>query len=327
MKITISDNDIILQSGDASASYTLLARPDTDDYGNLTTRPLVTSYHIVRETIWERFCQCIRTLEDNCRECYGYEYYVLLFGALYTPLLESSQRKNILHYSPADDAPFLAVLRDFMAFLQEDSQLVSLPHSPAVFPGLAAHFWHTAIIALDGSDSLQTVCDAMTRVRTGGTVLLYTATGNLEDDMQGLLAHAAKTVFSSCTLYSYTMNSALYDLIYPYTTEAAILVKSENLLTQAEELQRLTQNIGQGNCQAEDCLYAVELLCQTEDILFDLYDYLESPCLPICAGELKEAIMDCYTALSDPSRAPVYANRLSSAARMFFTAMDTEFQG
>lgn len=326
MKITINDAAIILQSEDASASYTLLSKPDTDDYGNLTARPLVTSYHIVKETIWDRFCQCIRTLEDNCRENPGFECHVLLFGALYAPLLANSQAKNILHYSPAGDVSFLTVLQDFMTFLQRDSLLLALPHSPAVFSGIASRFWHAAIIDLDGVANLQTLCDAMTRVKAHGTVLLYTVTDHTADVLQPLLAHASKTVFSGCTLYLLTMDGPLYDLIYPCTTEAAILMKSGNLLTQTEELRQLIPEMEQGNYHAEDCLYAMDLLCQTEDILFDLYDYLENPRLPVCAGALKETVMDCHTVLSDPSQAPFHVSRLTAAARAFFTAMDTEFQ-
>ena len=93
MKITIDDTQITLQSEDTSAPYTLLTRPEVDDYNNLTTRPLVVSYHIARETIWERFCQCVRTMEVNCREIPGCECYFLLFGTLYAPLLANSQAK------------------------------------------------------------------------------------------------------------------------------------------------------------------------------------------------------------------------------------------
>ena len=326
MKITINDTQIALQSEDTSTPYTLLTKPEVDDYSNLTTRPLVVSYHIASETVWERFCQCVRALESSCPENPGCECYFMLLGALYTPLLANSQAKNIFHYSLANAAPFLTVLQDFMAFLQEDSSLVSLPHSPAVFPGLAAHFWHTAIIDLDGIDSLQTLCDAMTRVKMNGIVLLYTVADTMADDIQRLLTHATKTAFSACTLYVFTMDSALADLLYPCTTEAAILMKSENLLTQVEELGPLTQKMEEGNNQDEDCLYAINLLCQTEDTLFDLYDYLENPRLPIYAGALKESVMDCYTALSGMSLAPVYVSRLTAASHTFFTAIDTEFQ-
>ena len=60
MNIIINDTNITLQTDDGTSSHILLTKPDIADYGNVTTRPLVKSYHLVRETIWERFCNVYR---------------------------------------------------------------------------------------------------------------------------------------------------------------------------------------------------------------------------------------------------------------------------
>lgn len=326
MNITINDTGITLQTDDTAAAYTILTRPDIADYGNATIRPLVKSYHLSKETIWERFSLCMQKLAEHYGNDIYCNCYAMTLGALYTPLLSSSQAKNILYYGQETAAPFLAIVQDFMTFLQADSSLVNLPRNPFAFSGLANGSWHGVIINLDVCSSLQTICDAISKIRQGGTILLYTALHPPTGKVNELLSHAAKTVFASCTLYTLTMNAELGSLVYSYTAEALVLAQTEGLLAQMQELMLLTQRMEKGNCQPEDCLYAIELLVQAEQVLFASYDYLENPGLPVCANELKEAVMDCCIGQCDMIDTPVYLNKLRQAAQAFYTAIEAEFQ-
>lgn len=327
MKITINDTNITLQTDDGASSCLLLTKPDIADYGNVTARPLVKSYHLIKETIWERFGQCIWNLESHCMEdpCLG--CYLLTFGALYAPLLSSSQAKNVLYYGMESAGPFTVLLQDFMTFLQADNSLVTLPPNPFLFSGLANGTWHAAVIDLDACHDLQTICDAMTKVRQGGTIVLYTTSDMPAGGVSELLSYGSKTAFASCTLYAFTMDQTLCDLIYPYSAEALVLTQTEGLFTQMETLGTLTANILEGTSSPEDCLYAIDLLRQTEAALFACYDYLENPELPIHANTLKEAVMDYYSGLPDQEddrNDQVYLENLRLAAQNFYAAMDSE---
>lgn len=325
MNIIINDTNITLQTDDGTSSHILLTKPDIADYGNVTTRPLVKSYHLVRETIWERFCECVQEINEHCRHDIHCDCYLMTFGPLYTALLSNSQAKNILYYGKKEASSFLSSLQDFMTFLQADSSLVSLPLHPLVFSGLANGSWHAIVMDLDAGCNIRTVCDAITKVRKGGILLLYTALDAPADDMAGLLHHAVKTAFSSCTLYTFTMEPSLCELLYPYSAEALVLTYTEELLTHAAKVNSLTQNILQGEYLPEDCRYAMELLTTAEKDLLALYDYLEDPCLPVYANTLKEALMDCCIGLSDGTETQVYLDKLRLAAQIFFTAIESEF--
>lgn len=329
MKITINDTNITLQTDDAVSSYLLLTKPDIADYGNVTTRPLVKSYHLLRETIWERFVQCVQDLEKRCQNDSSLGCYLMTFGALYTPLLSSSQAKNVLYYGSESAAPFTALLQNFMTFLQTDSSLITLKPHPFLFSGLANGSWHAVIIDLDTCCDLQTICDAMTKVRKGGTILLYTTTDVPAGGVSELLGYSTRTVFSASALYVFTMDQALYNLIYPYSAEALVLTSTENLFTQMETLETLIRDMMAGNFRPEDCLCAIDLLRQMEETLFASYDYLENPELPIYANTLREAVMDYYCAPEDAkndSDTQIYLETLRLAAQTFYTAFDTEFQ-
>lgn len=329
MNITISDTNITLQTEDASSSCVLLTKPDIADYGNVTIRPLVKTYHLLRETIWERFGQCVQELEKHCREDMHCNCYLMAFSALYAPLLSNSQAKNIFCYGQDAATPFIALLQDFMTFLQADSSLVPLPPNPFVFSGLANASYHAAIINLDTCSDLQTICDAITKVRKNGTVLLYTAGIAQTGDIEGLLSNAAKTVFASCTLYVLTVDTAFGELIYSYSAEALVLTRTEEIFTQTARLKALIEQIEQECFQPEDCLNAIELLCRMEEILFASYDYLENPGLPAKANLLKEAVMDCYSEpddLQSNQSIQVYQEKLHLAALDFYAAIETEFQ-
>ncbi len=329
MKITINDTNITLLTDDGASSCVLLTKPDIADYGNVTARPLVKSYHLIKETIWERFGQCLQNLEECCPEdsCLG--CYLMTFSALYAPLLSSSQAKNVLYYGPDSKGSFTACLQDFMTFLQTDSSLVALPPNPFLFSGLANSSWHAAVIDLDACHDMQTICDAMTKVRRGGTVVLYTILDVPPGGVAELLSYGTRTAFASCTLYTFTMDQALYDLIYPYSAEALVLAHTEGLFTQMDMLSTLTRNMLEDASSPEDCLYAIDLLRQAEKMLFACYDYLENPELPIHANTLKEAVMDYYSVLADRADdrdRQLYLEHLHLAAQNFYAAFDAEFQ-
>ncbi len=330
MNITITETNITLQTDDAASTYTVLTKPDIADYGNATIRPLVTTYHLRTETIWDRFGQCMQILSDQYGDDIHCGCYAMILSSLYAPLLSSSQAKNILFYGQETAGPFLAILQDFMTFLQAESSLVSLPRNPFVFSGLANGAWHGMIIDLDVCDSLQTVCDAISKTRQGGTILLYTSSDTSIDTSTGeaaqLLRHAVKTVFASCTLYLFTMNEELDSLVYPAAAETLVLAQTEGFPAQIQELKLITQHMEQGDNRPEDCLYAMELLVRAEQVLLASYDYLENPGLPVSANALKEAIMDCYIGQCDGINTSVYPERLHQTAQTFYEAIEMEFQ-
>lgn len=326
MKTIVNDTGIFLQAEDGSASHTLIEKPNYNDYGNVTARPLLTSYHLVRESIWERLCQCIADLQSRCQDHSRGICYALTFGALYPFLLSDSQAKNILYYGPPDAAPFLSILQDFMRFLQPDNSLVSLPPSPSVFSGLAGSTWHAAVIDLGSAESPQILYDAMTKVRIGGIVLMYTTADTLPEDVARFLCRAEKSCFSSNTLYTCTMEDSLGSFAYSCSTEARVLADTEGLPIRTDELYSLIRDMGQGHLSAENCMRAIGLLREIETILFASYDYLENSVLPVYASTLKELVMDCFAGMTEPAGAQIYIEKLLPAAQTFFAAMEQEFQ-
>lgn len=327
MNIIFNDDNIILHTEDASASCTLFVKPDIADYGNVTARPLVKSYHLVRETVWERLVRCVKTLEAGSLSDTRFACYALVFSALYPLLLSDSQAKNILYYGLPDAGSFHAALQDFIGFLREDNCFVPLPHNPSVFSGLAGGTWHAAIIELDSCDSLRTVCDAMTKVRTNGTVLLYTTKTAIADDMEPLISLAAKKIcLSTCALYVYIMDGELSNILSPCTSEALVLAGMETLVKQLEAIRNFVENTTQGQYDPACCLHTVRQLGQIENTLFTFYDYLEDPLLPVRANTLKEAVMDCHATMEEHGDTQICLKNLTSAAFAFFAAAEHEFR-
>lgn len=325
MRIITNDANVILQSKDGALSYTLLTKPDLEDYGNLTVRPLVTSYHLVKETIWERFCQCMQNLDSRLQEDPYLACYAMTFSALYPFLLSGSQAKNIFYYGSPDTTAFLPLLQDFMRFLQPDSSLVALPVDPFIFSGLADGSWHGAVIDLDAVSETRTVCDAISKIRKNGILLLYTAAGALPDELMPFLNQAAVTSFASFSLYTVTADDALHALAEPDTAAAHVLDRVELFSARMQELTQLLQPAETELPNREACLTAVGLLGQMEALLYAVYDYLEDQALPLYADLLKEAIADYCSRLDSPSDIPACADRLYQAARLFFDAAEAEF--
>lgn len=325
MKIITNETNVILQSKDGALSYTLLTKPDLEDYGNLTVRPLVTSYHLVKETIWERFCQCMQDLDSRLPEDPYLACYAMTFSALYPFLLSGSQAKNILYYGSPDTLAFSPILQDFMRFLQPDSCLVALPDNPFVFSGLADGSWHGAIINLDAVSETGPICDAISKIRKNGILLLYTAAKELPDEPAPFLHQAVRTSFASSSLYTVTAGDALHALAEPYTAAAFVLDRVALFSARMQELIQLFQPAETDLPGREDCLTALGLLGQMESLLYAIYDYLEDATLPLYADLLKEAVADYCSRLDSPSDIPACADRLQQAARLFFDAAEAEF--
>lgn len=325
MKIIISDTSVVLQSEDGLLLHTLLNKPDITDYGNMTVRPLVTSYHLVKETIWERFCQCMRNLDSLLGEDPYLACYAMTFDALYPFLLSSSQAKNILYYGSQDTSAFLAILQDFMSFLQPDSSLVSLPSNPFVFSGLADGSWHAAVINLDTVYEPEIICDAISKIRKNGLLLLYTTAEALPGELTPFLHQAVKTSFASSTIYTATVDDTLRTLTEPHTASSFVLEKTELFFSLMQKLTLLLQRSESDRYDRENCLAALLQLEQMETILYAIYDYLENPILPIHANLLKEAVADYCSRLDCPHDIQTCADRLEQTAQLFFDAVEAEF--
>lgn len=325
MRIITNDTNVILQSADGTLSHTLLTKPNLEDYGNLTVRPLVTSYHLVKETVWERFCRCMQDLDSRFEKDPYLACYAMTFSALYPFLLSGSQAKNILYYGSPDTTAFLPILQDFMRFLQPDSSLIALSDNPFVFSGLADGSWHGAVIGLDTVSETGTICDAISKIRKNGILLLYTAAGTLPDELTPFLHRAVKTSFTSYSLYTVTVDDALHALAEPDTAAAHVLDRVELFSARMQELTQLLQPAETELPNREACLTAVGLLGQMEALLYAVYDYLEDQALPLYADQLKEAIADYFSRLDSPSDIPACADRLYQAARLFFDAAEAEF--
>lgn len=325
MKIQVSDKDVILQSEDGSLLYPLLTRPDIGDYGNLTLRPLVTSYHLVKETIWERFCKCMQNLESLCPKDPYLACYAMTFGVLYPFLLAGSQAKNILHYGFRETETFLPILRDFMNFLQPDSSLAALPPNPFIFSGLADGSWHAAVVNLDAVREPETICDAISKIRKNGMLLLYTASQAAPDLPPPFLQQMEQTAFGTSILYRFPVDDTLQALVCPHTAAAGVLNKSELFSAFMQDLTSLLQHTESDPLVHEDCLRATRLLGQMETLLYSVYNYLENPTLPVYASLLKEAVTDYCSRLDSPTDIPACADRLQQAARLFLEAAEAEF--
>lgn len=325
MRIIINDTNVILQSEDGALSYTLLNKPNLEDYGNLTARPLVTSYHLVKETIWERFCQCMQELDSRFQEDPYLACYAMMFSTFYPFLLSGSQAKNILCYGSSDMGAFFPILQDFMRFLQPNSSLVALPDDPFIFSGLADGSFHGAVLNLDTVSETETICDAISKIRKNGILLLYTAANALPDEPAPFLRQAVKTSFASSSLYTITADDALHALAEPYTAAAFVLDQVELFSAQLQELTQLLPPTETDLPDREDCLTALGLLGQMESLLYDVYNYLEDTALPLYADLLKEAVADYCSRLDSPSDIPACKERLNQAAQLFFDAAEAEF--
>lgn len=326
MKIEINDNNISLNDGAGGTACIIMKKPEVDDYSNVTARPLVLNYHLVEKTIWERSCHFMQELQNTCGESPYLACYSLLFEQLYPVLLSSSQVKNIICYGMDEGERVSAVFQDFMTFLQEGSSFILLPGKPFVFSTLLNKSCQAAVVSLDKCVDLKIICDAISKIRDGGRLLLYTKKADVPDGLSALTGRALKRSFGSCTVYSITIDADVSAFAYENNSESEIMPSVEVLLNTLESLSGLTSAMENDvECPLEIYSSAVELLWQIENQLLNLYDVLENPELPTLANLLKEALMDCYIGIANQFDVETYFDRMWRAARMFYEKMEAEF--
>lgn len=326
MRIEIDDNKISINGDNVNNSYVIMKKPEVDDYSNITARPLVVNYHLVKETIWERSCSFMKRLQDICKDSPYLSCYCLLFEQLYPVLLSSSQAKNIIGYGIDEEEHVSEEIYSFMSFLQENSSFILLPEKPLVFSTLLNKSCHAAIFSLDACMELPIICDIMSKIRYGGKLLLYTKNDIIPNELDELLNHAVKISFASSTVYSITVDAAISEFACENNSESNMMQYVSIVLDMLEELKKLTTALeSSSECRLETYLSAVELLWQIEKYLINLYDILENPELPVLANLFREALTDCYIAVANQSDITTYWDRLWKEAHIFYERMGIEF--
>lgn len=325
MNIKATATCITLEEG--TETFLLLEKLLIPDYQNVTARPYITFYYKESETIWERFCLCMKNLPASCPDDPYLGCYALAFRRLYTLLLSSSQAKNVIAYGPPTDCGAYKVFQDFMTFLQEGNALTALARSPYSFAALTRNACSALLYCLDTCPALTAVCDAMEKVKSGGLILFYTLHGDLPSELGPLLEQAERDSFGSCTVYVLTMNEALSEFAGTSSSENVVLSRAEEILKRAGDLQNLTQAMLAGASLPEDT-YTITamILQQTEEILLSIYDYLENDELPVLANALKEAVLNYYAGIGGGHDLTTYREKLAHASETFFAAATREFQ-
>lgn len=326
MKIEICDDKILIDNENDGKPFVIMKKPDTDDYSNITARPLVTTYHLTKETIWERACNFFDKLQIICEEKQYFDCYILIFMEMYSILMSTSQAKNIISYGMEKDSEAVCLFREFMDFLQIGNALVSLPAKPNVFSALLNKSCHAAIVSLDVCNDMRTICDIVSRIRIGGKVFLYTIKDSACDCLSGLFRYAKKYTLNSCVLYSIAVNADVSTFAFENNSEALILPLVNDLLSKFEEFKYLMPIMKRPDeCPLEVYTYAIELMSKMEHMFLELYDVLENPDLPILANTLKEAVMDIYIGSSNGFDIESYFNRLICEMENFCAMMEREF--
>ncbi|MCM1261252.1 MAG: hypothetical protein NC313_00920 [Butyrivibrio sp.] len=326
MKIEVDDNKIFINDGNVNEPYVIMKKPEVDDYSNVTARPLVVNYHLVKETIWERSCSFMKRLQDACGESPYLACYGMLFEQLYPVLLSNSQAKNIIGYGISRQEHVSEEIHGFMAFLQEGSSFILLPENPLVFSTLLNKSCHAAVLSLDSCIELPVICDVISKVRYGGKVFIYTKSDNIPNGLDSLLDHAQKSGFGSSAVYAITIDAAISEFACENNSESNMMQYVGIVLGMLEELKKLTTVLeNTAECPLEVYPAAVELLWQIERYLINLYDILENPELPILANLFREALMDCYIGAANRLDMETYFDRLWKETRIFYEKMDIEF--
>lgn len=326
MKIEIDDNKIFINDGNVDAPYVIMTKPEVDDYSNVTTKPLVVNYHLVKETIWERSCSFMKELQSTCGESPYLACYCLLFEQLYSVLLSNSQAKNIIGYGITEKEHVSEGIHSFMTFLQENSSFIMLPEKPFVFSTLLDKSCHAAVVSLDRCVDLTIICDIISKIRCGGKLLLYTKSDSVPNWLDLLISRALKRSFGLGVVYSITIDAELSSFACENNSESEMIPSIGNLLNMLEELKKLTFIMEKDtDCPLEVYSTAVELLWQMEKQLITLYDVLENPELPILTNLFREALMDCYIGTASQFDVKTYFDRMWREARTFYEKMETEF--
>lgn len=323
MKIKIEDDKIMLDEEGGGTPCVIMKKPEIDDYSNMTKRPLVVNYHQDEETVWTRSCHFVQKLQIVCENSPYLGCYLLFFSGFVSVLSASSQSKNIICYGMEGEGATADAFQDFVTYMREENSFIVLPKSPSAFSALLDSACHAAIVCLDVCEDLRTVCDAVSKIRRGGILFLYTRKDGVPAVLSGLLSHAQKRAFGSDTVYSITIDAGIRAFAEENNSEAAMVPLLNMLLDKFGELRELIPRLKADSI--DGYLYAVELSGQMETLLLDLYDALENPELPVLANGLKEAAMDCYIGIYGRTDMQRYFHRMLQESGTFDEAMQVEF--
>lgn len=325
MRIKIEDHKIWLCNESGGTSCMIMQKPEIDDYINMTTRPLVTNYHLKEETIWERVCCLMSKLEEACTDADYFACYALLFAELYPVFLGNSQMKNIICYR-MEENKVSALFQDFADFTQKGSSFIALPAGSFVFSSLLNASCQAAVVCVDACDDLQTVCDAVSKIRKGGRLFLYTKSGRIPETLSVLPGLSERRVFGDCAVWSVTVGDDIGRFAQENNSDSANMPVVSHLFHKFEGLENLTSALeGYAKVPSELYLHIVELLWEMEPLLLSLYDVLENPELPILANVLREAAMDCYIGSFRRDEIKNYSDRMWRETKTFYEAMRAEF--
>ncbi|MCM1143506.1 MAG: hypothetical protein NC318_01165 [Blautia sp.] len=325
MRIAIDENQIFMEAEGGSAPYTIMKKPEVDDYSNLSKRPLVVNYHVVEETVWERAGHLMKALQDTCGDSPYLACYGLLFAQLYPFLLANAQAKNVIGYGIGEGEQVSGLLHDFMTFLQKDSSFILLPEQPFVFSALLDKSCQAAVVSLDRCADLQILCDILSKIRMGGKVFFYTKKEEVPKEAEALLCRAARSGFGSCTVYTLTVDADVYAFAQENNSEAGVLSVAGVLAEEFETFRNLMMAEHPAGSFGEVCALSMKLLWRMEEKLLKLYDVLENPELPVLANRCREALSDCYIGAPDGTALEIYLDRMGKEAQIFLEKMAAEF--
>lgn len=324
MKIKNENNKIWLYD-ESGVSCMLMQKPEIEDYGNLSKRPLVTNYHLKEETIWERFCNLAFELQDGCAEFEYLTCYLLLFAELFYVFVGNGQMKNIICYGMEEDSS-AAAFQEFAAFTQEGSSFIKLPGNPFVLSSLLNQSCQAAVVCMDVCSEVRTLCDVISKVKKGGRLLLYTKQGEVPAAFSALPGLSEKKAFGAGTVWSVPVGDALLTFAQENDSESVMLPSINHLFHKFEELERLLSMM-ENNAEvlSETYLRVVELLWEMEEVLLVLFHVLDNPKLPVLANALRESAMDCYIGSFYQNGMECYLNRFRKETELFREAMRVEF--
>lgn len=324
MKITTSDTCISLEEG--ADCLTLFEKPEHPDYTNVTVRPHTTFYYVEDESVWDRFRFCMERLPDFCPGDPYLGCYALMLRSLYPLLLSTSQAKNVIAYGAPQNCGAYPVIQDFMTFLQKGNALTALALSPFSFHALQEAGCCSLLYRLDTCPLPASVCNAISKVKQGGLILLYTIKDTLPAELDALCARAEKDIFGSCTVYALTMDESLADYARTNGTDTFVRSRANEITARTNDLHNLLQAMLAGAALPGDAYLIVStILQQIEEILLSIYDHLSDDELPVRANALKEAVLNYYVGISRHCELTSYREKLTTASENFFAAVRGEF--
>lgn len=325
MKIEVEKERLLL-CDENGVSHVLMQKPDIEDYRNLSKKMLVTHYHLKEETIWERFCGCMSALEKRCGESVYFSCYSLLFAELFPVFIGNSQMKNIICYGMEEADGAVAIFRNFAEFTQEGSSFIALPASPFVFSAVLNRSCQAAVVCMDVCRELQTICDAVSKIKKGGRLFLYAKNGEMPAAFSTLSGLLEKKVPGPCAVWSVPVGEELLAFAQENDADAAVMPEVSCLCGIFEELETLIRAVEQEEqIPPQVYLRMVELLWEMEEIMLRLYNILDNPELPVLATVLREVAMDCYIGSFCRDEIGDYFDRMRRESTVFAEAVRAEF--